>query len=51
MSEMRLGVPIAFATEITAVVVLWMLEFLCHLGQMEGLGFGAQEIRQMISER
>jgi len=39
-----LGVPIAFAIEITAVVALWLLEFLRHLEQMEALGFGAQEI-------
>ena len=42
MSEMRyLGVPIAFAIGSTAVVVLWVLEFLCHLEQMEVLGVGA----------
>jgi hypothetical protein len=47
----ELGVSIAFAIGSTAVVVLWMLEFLRHLEQMEALGFDAQEIRQMISER
>ena len=46
-----MGVSIAFAIGSTAVVVLWMLEFLRHLEQMEALGFDAQEIRQMISER
>jgi hypothetical protein len=55
-SERRLtvvgvGVPIVFVIEITAVVALWVLEFLCHLEQMEVLGVGAQEIRQTISER
>ncbi len=46
-----MGVPIAFAIGPTSVVALWTLEFLRHLEQMETLGFGAQEIRQTISER
>ena len=38
------GVSIAFVLGSTTVTVLWMLEYLRHLEQMEALGFGAQEI-------
>jgi len=38
LTVVGVGVPIVFAIEITAVVALWLLEFLRHLEQMEALG-------------
>jgi hypothetical protein len=34
----ELGVPLAFAIEITAVVAFWLLEFLRHFGADGGFG-------------